>query len=122
VSADREDAIGQDLRAMRNAPSIEGVEAIARAMRGTGHWTPEAEREYATQIHKRRVVVPLGQARSASTNVRCHRCGGEWWRLIRRHGAGDVASGAVILHAAEHGDQIVGYSGYFECVECGATR
>ena len=67
-------------------------------------------------------VVPIGRAKAATSNVQCHRCGGEWWRLIRRANAGDVISGQVVLEATGHGDRIVGYAGYFECVDCGATR
>lgn len=67
-------------------------------------------------------VIPLDRARSTTTNIRCHHCGGEWWRIIRRQGDGAVVTGAVILHATDHGDKVVGYSGYFESVECAATR
>ncbi len=68
-------------------------------------------------------VVPITRAPSAAAgNIHCHRCGGQWWRIIRRAGAGDVISGGVLLAATDQGDRIVGYSGYFECIDCGATR
>ncbi len=76
--------------------------------------------------YMKRATIPAGNLFAEPVGVTplqlAHKCGGDWWRIIRRAGAGDVISGGVLLAATEHGDRIVGHSGYFECLDCGATR
>lgn len=68
-------------------------------------------------------VIPIGAARSSTTNVRCRRCGGEWWRIVRDTVFSTTPiPGAVVLAEEGDHDRVVGYAGRFICSGCGEAR
>lgn len=68
-------------------------------------------------------VVPIRRAPSAPRNARCRNCGSEWWCIYRDTPDGlPGAAGGLILIETPDGTRIAGYSGRFQCMDCGTPR